>query len=137
MKKQNTSVALLPQFTTLSLLTIALGFINGILAYIVGRLIIDAYLYYSRGLRRVPNGFDLFFVIHPVDRLYSVVILEKIESIDSIKKYFMSADKKYFHLKSRLTKVLGSYYYKPMEGEELEAAIDKAYHEIDEDIRCE
>jgi hypothetical protein len=49
----------------------------------------------------------------------------------------MSADKKYFHLKSRLTKVLGSYYYKPMEGEELEAAIDKAYHEIDEDIRCE
>jgi hypothetical protein len=33
--------------TILSLSIIALGFINGILAYIVGRLVIDAYLYYS------------------------------------------------------------------------------------------
>jgi two-component SAPR family response regulator len=59
--------------------------------------------------------------------MYGCFLLDKVQSIESIKKYFMSADKKYFHLRSRLTKVLGSYYYKPMVGEELEAAIEKAY----------
>jgi hypothetical protein len=137
MNKQNTSVALLPQLAIFSLSMIVLGFINGILTYIVGRLIIDAYLYYSKGLRRVANGFDLFHIIYPIDRMYGCILLEKVQSIDSIKKYFMSADKKYFQLKSRVTKVLGSYYYKPMEGEELEAAIEKAYIEIDEGIRSE
>jgi hypothetical protein len=126
-------------FTRLGVYTacahLAQGYILGYFLYLFLDLVImDAYLYIRFGLKKLKAGLDSFFKDLGIINCFYVTLDRKMEDIIDLKAHLSHDSAGLERFSCNLVKILGKYYLRQLNGEELEREWHKCFITVEKPI---